>query len=346
MIDFLVTYYNPETLERDSNGVLGLDDQRFFGKNFIPVSLDDGLVNPKFIDFASKVGFFRCECDRGSASFRGENRTSKKGEKQYWYAYKRVNGKLNRFNIGDISKINYETIEKAIAVVCGFKQEEPVTQPVTQPVTLAGHGKLANQIQFDLLDHMDSLAIAQNEIAVLTKMLKEAQDDVATANRKEHEQYVLNGQLKGKLSKIEKTLQERDDELLKTHQKLLERNYTIELQATQIKDAMAKLETHRNVGLAIAIQKERMVELEHTIEMQADLIKSLRNDVFNLECESSKREDDVAGYAYMYDEHSNKIFEYQALIEKYRAMTIDKTKKGNPRYAYLIDFLSDIDKIS
>ncbi len=89
----------------------------------------------------------------------------------------------------------------------------------------------------------------------------------------------------------------------------------------------------------------KIAELQHTVTMQADLIKSLRNDLFNLECESSKREEQVAGYAFMYEEHSNKIFDYYSIIEKWRNLAKGKTKQGHPRFNKLIELLDDIDKI-
>jgi hypothetical protein len=355
---FLVTYYNPETLTRESSGVFGVADNRFFTTPFLPVTLDSGVVNPIFLEFAFNIQTFYCECDRGFASFRCENRATKQGEKQYWYAYKKVNGKTNRFNIGDLTKLNFDVINEAVAVVCGLQVAQkksatkkpiatvaPVDAIADFPTVLAGHGKYKNHLQPSLplavTDDIDSLKreqafknmslaveIAKERIAELEGMLArslqvndDAMQRIATNNdillKKEIEltntQYkLLNTEKKldyaieGK-DNLEETLAERDEELLKTHQKLLERNETIVLMRNETKDAIER--------------------------------------IFQLECESSKRENDVARYAYMYDQHSKKIFAYQALIEQYCAMTTGKTKKGNPRYAYLIDFLADIDKI-
>jgi hypothetical protein len=356
---FLVTYYNPDTLTRESSGVFGVADNRFKTTSFIPVTLESGLVNPIFLEFAFNAQTFYCECDRGSASFRCENRATKKGEKQYWYAYKKLNGKTNRFNIGDLSKLSFETIEEAVAVVCGLgvAQKKSATKKAIAPIAtvdaiashptvLAGNGKTDQHLQPSVIDCFESLAIAQNEIIILNRMLKEAQDDVVEANRKEHEQWqkikplqvqvekrnalidtlerrntelnqIVSGnldlvtRLETKAKTLQKTLDERDSELLKTRQKLLK-------QGDDLQRCQGLKELHHE-----ALQR-----------------------IHQLECEASNRENAVIGYAKMKGNDETLISAYESLIDRYRAMTIDKTKKGNPRYAYLIDFLADIDKIS
>lgn len=337
----LVSYFNSKTLERDNSGELGLLTETIAdGLKFFPIDSDhiwDGFHGIK--SFALHV-------DNGSCSFSKEFRKSGDRVKPYWYASKRINGKLKRLYFG-----NEFTKDRLIHIVDKLQNPPDRVENIelpkgieenSQDCTLAGHGKSENHIQSNLFAD-NELEIAKNEIASLKSQLADSQKrinlqkdvlidldaklssrnkllDKLEADNRELSQIVrelsqivqsnskLTNALESRIANLQKTLDERDSELFTTHEKLLER--------------------------------------DHTIEMQSSLIKSLRQDIANLEHESSKREDDVAGYAFMYDEHSQRILFLESMIAKYRQMTTGKNKKAHPRYAYLIDFLGEIDNFS
>jgi uncharacterized coiled-coil DUF342 family protein len=323
----IVSYFNPETLDRDNDGELGLLTETITsGLQFYPIESQEFCV---YINGLHGIKSFSLHVDNGTCTFSKEFRKSGDRIKPYWYASKRVNGKLKRLYFGtDFTKDKLNQIVDKLQNPPDRVENIELPKGIEENIrncTLAGNGKNANQLQPDLISCHEQLAIAQNEIAILNKMLKEAHDDVATANRKEHEQYVQVGQLKGKLAKTEKILKERETELLKTHQKLLERG------------------NHDDV--IKSLEKELALRQTEVTTFRDEATK-YHNELQQLQWEASKREDDVAGYAFMYEEHSNKIFEYYSIIEKYKQLASGKTKKENPRYAYLIDFLAEIDKLS
>lgn len=285
----LVSYFNPDTLERDNDGSLGLvTETTTMGMQFFAIGSIEFDV---WLNGLHGIKSFSLHIDNGSCTFSKEMRKSGDRIKPYWYASKRVVGKLKRLYFGtDFTKDKLNQIIDRLT-------EQP--QPA---IELAGHGKFEKHLQ-------PSLMQLANEPG---KQLRHRCNELERQNKD------LNKNLTAAIETIDK------------------------LQA----DLDKKDRYSRNASLAVSIAKERIEELESKKEMQADLIKSLQNDLFNLECESSKREDDVAGYAYMYEEHLSKIFEYQAMIEKYRALATGKNKKAHPRYAYLIDFIAEIDKLS
>ena len=355
MQDFILTYLNPETLELDSNGIFGVDDVRFFGKHFIPFALEDGQVNPNFLDLVSKFESFRCDCIQGSASFRCENRQLKKGSKQYWYGYKKIGGKVRRFNIGDLNNFTFELVENAIAVLCGLQevaQKKSATsceaiaakdQPLQPLIELAGHGKCDHHIQPSLVEIInDPLNIA-----------------IAKSNRLERENKDLNKSLIDALDKIKK---------LETSLKASEyRRQDLSQDCEDIKCQLtAQSDKYRNYGLAVAITNERNQELEKRVKELGYLVNStqkvlnvrdkelatcqkallsridsnqeLEKNIFKLE------QDYKTGEQEAFD-NLDRFCSIVSIIDKYRALADGKTRQAHPRFNKLLDFIADIDKL-
>lgn len=363
----VLSYFNPDTHERDNDGVLGLlIDTVATGipvSEFLPIDCKelDGWLNG-----CDNVKSFALQIDNGNCTFTKELRKSGDRIKSYWYASKRINGKLKRLYFG--TKF---TKENLLSIVDKFNQEsKPVTQKVTQNVNhfaigdmvtyenpdelykrqrgvgkivdineenlyicwqdlpkmqapfwrygtdklvlAAGHGKSANHVQPSLIE-----PDLHEEIAVLNNIIRGLKEDLEEIKTREHKTWVENGQLKGKLKKLL-----NHDELCHSQQ------LKIDALEQQVREQEILIET-----LRVELVKSRDEAHSHYQQYQ------------QLEWESTKREDDVQGYAFMFQEHSDKIFQYQTLIEKYRLLAAGKTKSANPRFAYLIDFLSDIDKL-
>lgn len=298
----ILTFYDPITLEQDAGGELGVLN---LDHEFVPVMGRNGLINPDFHRYLTRLGVdsLQVTCRSGLARFRKENRPDNDGNPRfYWYAYKKVKGKLNKSYIGTASQMTEQVIEDVVAKVNVSKvqvtqsdcvtTQTPAIAPVP-PVELAGHGKSDRYLQSSLNLQTD-YEILKTEISSRDETIKSlvSQGKKQAAKIKELE-YLLDNEVK--------------------HSAKVERDY---------KDLLETVENQAND------------DLTHTVQMQANLIKSLRNDLETLERQSS-----------MYQELSDKNFNYLSVIEKYRKMAHGKTKKDNPRFAYLIDFLTDIDKL-
>jgi hypothetical protein len=359
-----ITYFNKDDFrldyDRDTLGLL-LDDSKF-------VALDS-------LDFASAIASiknFALHIDNGNCTFIKEFRKSGESIKPYWYACKRINGKIkkiyfghefskdklmqivDRLQVAQVAQVTQvtqesrgilETLNHFARVHCAKTQDETTVATEDEIIirnfkriaeTWEDSANLAWDKVKELEAELESVRLAapvlagngKNDRHIQPSLMELAnQPDkllVHRCNELERQNKDLNNRLIDALdtiAEVQKTLDQRDSELLRTHQKLLKQDETIARQADLI-----KIVGDRNDGLQ-------------------ELHKESLERIFDLECEASKREDNVQGYAYMYEEHSNKIFAYQALIEQYRAMTTGKNKKAHPRFAYLIDFLADIDKL-
>lgn len=418
----LLSYFDRENNQRVGSGVLGILHETELHTKFYELGTDD------FDRLVSADWFknFSCQIDIGSCTFSKEFKLSGETTKGYWYASKKINGKLRRVYFGN-KPFTIEALHITLA-----KFEKPVTQEVTQnnsvvqevhkigdridtsmpdehppdwnveaeqwkriastyqdscklawdnvtalkaeieklkaianpTISLAGNGKNENHLQPNVIDCFESLAIAQNEIIVLNKMLKDGDNFLREANEKNHEQRVEVGQLKRKLSKLEKTLSERDSELHKTHEKLLERaselaecKQLLIIRGQELNETVAQLESayEMNAHLQMSIDSLEVGLKIHQRDYQ-DLndrhlgVKNLHGEaltyIHKLESDIEKlQEYNRVGEQEAFD-NLNTFEAIMPVIGKYRTLADGKTKKANPRYAYLIDFLADIDKIS
>jgi hypothetical protein len=353
-----LTYYNCYDRDTDAHDTrIGIitDDTKF-----IDMYVNDDVINPEFLSVVDSQKSLTVNVDAGTATFRKEN-------KKYWYAYKKLKGKLNKAYVGSTQSLTELSICKAVEDVNIAKEPTMVTQKdcvttlqescksyiqgfnvgdrirfrdgyktdlnyeltigiitdideinikvrwdgetdsdrytkfhitekqwwekldtIANPTTsLAGNGKNKNHLQPSVIDCFESLAIAQNEIIVLNKMLKDGDNFLRAANEKNDEQRVEIAQLKRNLKKLEEQLEKRNALIDQLEFFLKEKNEIIE-----------NLQEYNRIG-----EKEAFDNLS-TFEA------------------------------------------VMPIIHQYRVMADGKTKKANPRYAYLLDFLAEIDKIS
>ena len=235
----ILTFYNRHTSQEDSQGELGVLN---LDHEFISVMVGAG-INPQFHRYLTRRGVdsLKVICRSGTGRLRCENRPDKDGQSRYyWYAYKKVNGKLNKTYVGVAADMTEDVIENAIAKVNTVKPKVTQSDCVTTQtdaiaptnIELAGHGKSDRYLQPSL---------------PLPTVTDKAQSRIKS------------------LESANKALQD---------------------------------------------------ELQFNKDLNDQLYK-LQNDY-----------------------HALKM-----TIAKYRELAEGKTKKDNPRFAYLIDFLADIDKL-
>lgn len=285
----VISYFNPSSFERDNDGVLGLLADSNGSIGFYPITGIEfriSVSHPEGIKSAS------VQIDNGTFTLTKEFRKSGDRTKGYWYACKRIGGKLKRLYFGtEFTKDKLNAISDKLSQ----SATQPVTQEVTQEIVLAGHGKSEKHLRLSLM------VLANDPVKVLKHKIQEL----------ERQNKDLNNRLIESLERVEK------------------RNALIDSLEQSNKELNQVASCHS--------------DLTNRLEKK---IKTLQDDVLRLESESSKRDNDIPLSAHLLFEKPDRIFACFSLIEKYRAMIIDKTKKGNPRYAYLIDFLADIDKLS
>lgn len=333
-----ITYFDSIVAGSDRRQELGTTN---YDGEFVPMYLENGTsLNPEFVNVLDdeRIASFRAIMRCGTATLRRENRKVVNGKPRfYWYAYKKVRGKLNKAYLGLSHQFSEGMLDVVIEEVSKPKevtQNECVTKktkaiaPVVS-VELAGNGKNANHLQSNLLPVNEEIVMLKREVEHWKQLFNKDSDRII----------VLNEEIR----------HIQGDRLAIINQR----------------DAIAKefaeyQDKHRNVGLAVDVSQERMQELETTIDRQADLILALRTDVDNHreeaatyykqleqeQWESSRREEQVQGYYFMHEELSEQVFKYRTLIEKYRLLAKDKDKRNHPRFAYLIDFLTEIDNLT
>ena len=349
MQDFILTYYNAETLELDSNGVFGLNDIRFFGEHFIPFALEDGHVNPKFLDFASQVESFRCDCIQGSASFRCENRQLKKCSKQYWYGYKKIGGKVRKFSIGDLNNFTFKLIEKAIAVLCGLEkvaQKKSVTfskaiapAPIDKPlIELTGNGKSDRHLQPSLISENDALSMAIAECKELKAQNEILVNRIIEATEMYKEQWHKASDFGTALIDCENTIAELEE-------KLEEKDYAIRC-------CLATFEQVDDRNQELKIKLEGLEECKAQRDKFGTALIDCENTILDLERKVEYHEDQNLAYGCMYQQQLDDNFEYakqlldiKTIIDRYRTLADGKTRQSHPRYNKLLDFIADIDKL-
>ena len=307
---------------RDNSGQLGILLFTERGRDFHPIATDK-LDNLTSADWFKS---FTCQFDNASCTFSKEFRKSGDTTKGYWYASKKINGKLRRVYFG-AKPFTKESLEQTLAKFSESKSDV-VTQEVTQFVNDFSVGDKVTYATHDL-PYKEKCGIGE---------VAEKRDGKLFIYWQNNPKMLCPFNIKSKDKLVLVAGHAKSDRHIQPSitEKILEENQK-QIESLKAENAL--------LANSLRSEKENYLRLKDTLERQADLIKTLRDDVFRLECELSKREDDIQGYAFMYEEHSNKIFAYQSLIEKYRALASGKTKKDNPRFAYLIDFLGEIDKL-
>lgn len=173
----ILTFYNPQTLEQDGAGVLGVLN---LDHAFIPV-MTDGQINPHFHRYLSRSGVdsLQVTCLSGGARFRKENRPDKDGSpRYYWYAYKKIGGVLNKAYIGLGSQMTEKTIEAVVTKVNTPKSTVTQSDCVTKKtdaiapanIELAGHKKSDRHLQ----PALPLATVSSNEADSKIKALEEA----------------------------------------------------------------------------------------------------------------------------------------------------------------------------
>jgi len=419
-----LTYYNHYDRDADTHDyVLGIitDDTKF-----IDMYIDD-VINPEFLDVVYSQKSFSVEVDAGTATFRKEN-------KKYWYAYKKLKGKLNKayvgttqlltelsickaveevniakeptssavtqtsstvtqkhsvdaFKEGDrVSYVNpdlpykknrgigvitemtadnlYIVWEDDLKMVCPFSRSSSdelfLVDVANQKIELAGHGKYEDHLQpslpFAVADDIDSLKREQamKNMSLAVEIAKEriAELEANLAAVTQERNIALSD------------LKKSDQDIDKTHEKLLERatelaecKQLLIIRGQELNETFAQLESayEMNAHLQMSIDSLEVGLKIHQRDYQ-DLnerhlgVKELHGNaltyIHKLESDIEKlQEYNRIGEKEAFD-NLNTFEAVMPIIHQYRVMADGKTKKANPRYAYLIDFLGDINKIS
>lgn len=298
------------------------DDQRL-----LVLEANQNLTsNPDLLNLINTLKSFRVYVDTGTGTARLE--------RGYWYIYKKIIGVLHKEYLAKseditealltevVRKVNVQ--KKTIKHNVSINDDVLIRQPPIAPdVTyeLAGNGKSEKHLQPNLIPVNQEIAMLRAEVEHLKGYI----------NQRTNSHIVLGEELRAVQRDRLKIINERD---------------------AIAKDLLIYSTGHRNFKLGVVVAQERIGELENTIEDSNEMLKILRDEaknaierIFQLECESSKRGDDIQGYYFMHEELSEQVFKYRTLIEKYRLLAKGKDKRNHPRYAYMIDFLTEIDNL-
>lgn len=323
----VVSYFNPATLEKDNDGELGLITETITsGTQFYSIYSQAFDI---YVNGCHGIKSFSLEIDNGSCTFSKEFRLSGTVARPYWYASKKVNGKLKRLYFGtDFTK------DKLNAIVDRLLNQAR-TIPLTEPV-LAGHGKCDEHIQPHLvittsldthcLKAMNNQLERQNKD--LNKSLIEALDKIKD--------------LKSDIVQMQRNFKNRDNEI-----KILEeRNKELLEISKGTKPLINSLESSKVDALKrVDILESECIRFEKDVINFRNEATKYHNELEQERWESSRREEQVKGYYFMHEELSDQVFKYRTVIEKYRVFSKDKSRQSHPRFNKLLDFLDDIDKL-
>lgn len=341
----IVSYFNPDTLERDNDGQLGLytDETVNLGLQFFPI---DSQEFDTWVNGHHGIKSFALHIDNGTATFSKEFRKSGDRIKPYWYAAKKVNGKLKKLYFGtDFTK---EKLNQIVDRLSGQPVIQPVTQPVAQPVTeLAGHGKS------DYRD--DEIKALKKEIQNKTYKINDLEREIQEYHREKLEQSGIS------LPPREETVLTLSGNFTKKQlDKAAKKPSLMELANDPV-----KLLTHKNKELERQNKdlNKKLIESQEKVDKRNQRIDTLEaqnkelNEIAKNNSKLTERlEMRIAALQKTLDERDSELFRTHEkllkrddtiapVIAKYRNMTVGKTKKDNPRFAYLIDFLAEIDKL-
>lgn len=338
--------YHPNLNTNDYELALGTDKNITY--MFLPHSTD---LNPDFIDRANRLKSFRVVLETGTATFRFERGT-------YWYAYKKIKGKLNKGYVGRVTDFTTDLLLNVVQFVNTEKPDQPQVaiakkskpNPLDAQMTsaeLAGHGKDDNLIQTSIPDVFPDNWNAEAE---------QWKRIAATYQRSCNMAWEEVKQLKQELQSLKNQSVQLDLE-----EQILNKQLSYDAMEAENILLHHQLEKEKQNFLLLKETYEReFAELQSTKESQASLIYALREDIDRfreeaakyyeqlqqLEWESSRREDEVQGYYFMHEELSEQVFKYRTVIEEFRHLAKGKDKRNHPRFAYLLDFLAAIDKLS
>jgi hypothetical protein len=131
------------------------------------------IGNPKFfewLDNPDNRSFRFIAGDAGTQSFTARKETSKKGEGDYWYGYRRVEGKLHKRYIGKREDVTLQRL-KDVAVALKSpprpRQKATKTDEVTQEVSVTNALEIARlQVEITRLQNELGNTQAQLELAL------------------------------------------------------------------------------------------------------------------------------------------------------------------------------------
>jgi len=259
--------------------------------------------NRDFLFLMDKIVSFRVVLESGSATMRLE--------RMYWYAYKKVKGRLNKAYVGRVEdftedlligivrQVNVAKVGKSIKVTqktCVTDESAPVVPGVS--LELAGHQKNANHLQTNLIPQDElsalkaTLAMNQNDYTVLHEQCRQAQRDRLAIIEE-------NKELKSKIEWLNIDVEVSQDKLKKVQKDL-------EFASVNVKrwENGCREEERRVVNL-----RERIFDLEKQIKFVA-----------------GKKRDN----AIMSNDYLRRHDAIVSTLKKYRELAKGKDKRNHP----------------
>lgn len=132
------------------------------------------LGSAKFFEWLDNRSFRFIAGDAGNQSFTARKETSKKGEGDYWYGYRRVEGKLHKRYIGKPEDVTLGRLKEVAASLESPplpRQKAPKTDEVTQGISVTNSGEIArlqaeiSRLQSELGNTQAQLGVALGESA-------------------------------------------------------------------------------------------------------------------------------------------------------------------------------------
>lgn len=139
-------------LELASGKMIELGSTKFF----------EWLNNPDNRSFRFIAG------EKGNQSFTARKETSKKGEGDYWYGYRRVEGKLHKRYIGkpeDVTRERLKDVAFSLESPSEPRQKATKTDDRTPPVTVTNALEIA-RLQAEIQRLQNELGNTQNQLEV------------------------------------------------------------------------------------------------------------------------------------------------------------------------------------
>lgn len=281
--------------------------------------------NPDLLDLICNIPSFSIRVDSGSATARREN--------GYWYVYKKIIGILNKEYLGlveDITEVLMtETVRKVNIQKKKIKRNilindhvntEPPPMYMRSPPELAGHKKNANHFQTSLIPANQEILMLKQEVDSLQATLAMGKTDYM----------ILHEEIRAVQRDRLAIIAERDDALNHLKDKKVEPLTKSKSVQWLEKELLRKHNEHI-----------KQIEEYKTFERLTKEITADKNEsILQLLSDKDKNELKLINLACKLKEADN----INLILEKYRNFAKDKNKQSHPRYSYLIDFLTEIDK--
>jgi|GEM_PF-5123476 len=309
------------------------------------------VVNRNLLAKLNDIDSIKVSVETGTATFRKEN-------SKYWYAYKKLKGKLNKIYVGSSDSFTELSIATAVEMANTPKTvtQNLVCVTANKPlIEKAGKGKSDRHLQPSLITENEALEMAQFEIKELKTQNEFLVERIVNVTELYQETWQKASKLEDEFKKLNVAIAELMHDSIAWQESRQLSEKLIETQKAEIlslklsnADLERRLDYEENLSLDNSCMAQSLADSSSDL---IDEVAAKQLTIDALEKALEEKEYDKNCCLTIYEQVSDrnqqltiKLSAIQTIIDKHRARAFGKTKQGHPRFNKLLEFLDDIDK--